>query len=302
VPDLHVHPGDIGYANETGLGLTSDVVVPARWDRFFALTAPLSQRCAYLTVPGNDDMEPGTARTNYANYLARFPLIDSCDAGITPDCPARLVRAGPVSLLLLDANDVSDEIGLNRSYTAGAQTRWLMATLSRLADERPRRPVIAFLHHCMYGTSGRHGSDDGLRRAFGPAFDEYCVPLVISGHSHVYERTHPIRAGSVIQKIMPGGGAAGPSRSGGTVYMCVGAGGYSVYDDFTWPHTTVVTLAGRSSEPAPWSAVRVAETSYAVIECTASTDGRTRIQVHAQTPGGRVLDRFGLVPKPRSTA
>lgn len=293
-PDLHVHVGDVGYANATGWGLDTDVIDPGVWDRFLALTAPLSQRCPYLTVPGNDDMEPGTARTNYANYLARFPLIGT--PAIATDCPARLVRAGPLSLLLLDANDVSGEIGLNQGYTSGAQTRWLRRTLSELAAERPRRPVIAFLHHCMYGTCGRHGSDGGVRDAWQPVFDEYGVALVVSGHNHVYERTHQIRAGSVACELEPGGVTTmGSGRSEGTVYMCVGAGGHSLYHDFTWPRAAIITRQGRRLEPAPWSAVRETETSFAVVQCASSRKDGTRIRVRAVTPAGRTLDAFELV-------
>jgi 3',5'-cyclic AMP phosphodiesterase CpdA len=74
------------------------------------------------------------------------------------------------------------------------------------------------MHHPLYshatGFSG-HGSDEQLQAAVGPLLDRYGVDLVLAGHDHHYERSHPVRAGEPVE---PG---CGP------VYVLTGGGGAS---------------------------------------------------------------------------
>jgi hypothetical protein len=39
-----------------------------------------------------------------------------------------------------------------------------------------------------------NGADLGIREEWVPLFDKYGVDLVVCGHEHHYERSHPIRA------------------------------------------------------------------------------------------------------------
>lgn len=63
---------------------------------------------------------------------------------------------------------------------------------------------IAFFHHPLYSSGGRHGSDTGIREVLEPLFLKYNVSVVLTGHDHFYERTVPQQ---------------------GIVYFVVGAGG-----------------------------------------------------------------------------
>jgi hypothetical protein len=38
-----------------------------------------------------------------------------------------------------------------------------------------------------------NGADLGIREEWIPLFDKYGVDLVVCGHEHLYERSHPIR-------------------------------------------------------------------------------------------------------------
>jgi 3',5'-cyclic AMP phosphodiesterase CpdA len=72
---------------------------------------------------------------------------------------------------------------------AGRQAQWLQKDLA--ANKLPW--VIVFFHHPPY-TKGSHDSDTAgdltlIRQQLLPILEQYQVDLVLSGHSHVYERS-----------------------------------------------------------------------------------------------------------------
>jgi 3',5'-cyclic AMP phosphodiesterase CpdA len=85
---------------------------------------------------------------------------------------------GPVRIIVLDSNRVEDR----------GQLRWLREVLSK--PDPPGQWTIVAMHHPAY-SSGAHGSNPAVRKAWGPLFAEYGVPLVLSGHDHDYERSTP---------------------------------------------------------------------------------------------------------------
>jgi len=50
---------------------------------------------------------------------------------------------------------------------------------------------IAFFHHPLYSSAGRHGSDLQLRNRLEPLLVAYNVSVAFTGHDHVYERVKP---------------------------------------------------------------------------------------------------------------
>jgi hypothetical protein len=50
---------------------------------------------------------------------------------------------------------------------------------------------VAYFHHPLYSSGGRHGSETDLRVVLEPLFMKYNVNAVFSGHDHVYERIKP---------------------------------------------------------------------------------------------------------------
>jgi len=50
---------------------------------------------------------------------------------------------------------------------------------------------IAFFHHPLYSSAGRHGSDLQLRNRLEPLLVSYNVSVAFTGHDHVYERVKP---------------------------------------------------------------------------------------------------------------
>jgi hypothetical protein len=50
---------------------------------------------------------------------------------------------------------------------------------------------IAYFHHPIYSSGGRHGSEVDLRAIVEPMFLKYGVNVVFAGHEHFYERLKP---------------------------------------------------------------------------------------------------------------
>lgn len=85
------------------------------------------------------------------------------------------------------------------------QLAWLLDGLKRSGS----RWKIVFFHHPIY-TSGRYASAGAaLRRAVEPILVEGDADVVLSGHEHFYERTHPQRG--IVYFVS---GAAGSLRRG----------------------------------------------------------------------------------------
>ena len=80
-----------------------------------------------------------------------------------------------------------------------------------LASSTSQWKIVA-LHHPPY-SSGRHGSTVGAREQLEPILVRRHVDLVLAGHDHHYERTHPHQG---VTYVVSGGGckttAVGHSR------------------------------------------------------------------------------------------
>jgi hypothetical protein len=111
---------------------------------------------------------------------------------------------------------LDSETPLHRSNNATENDMidWLKTDLAN--DHHKWKIVI--VHRPPYSSSPEHTELD-VRRKLAPVFEQYGVDLVLSGHNHNYERTHPIRDGSLSRL-----------QSGGVVYITTGGGGGRLYD------------------------------------------------------------------------
>lgn len=151
------------------------------------------------------------------------------------------VNYGNVHLIALDSYG---------SYNAAnsAMYNWLEADLSN----NTKQWTIVYFHHPPY-SKGSHDSDNStelvdMRNNIIPLLESNGVDLVLSGHSHAYERSFFIKGhyGNEASfnsgfKVQPGGGPySKTTRTGeGTVYVVCGVSGQTSATTSGFPHNAM---------------------------------------------------------------
>jgi 3',5'-cyclic AMP phosphodiesterase CpdA len=109
--------------------------------------------------------------------------------------PSRYYRTthGPVDLFYVDSSRPG-------AFGPDSATQWEWLD-DALSDASSQWRVVC-LHHPLY-SSGRHGSTLAARERLEPILRRHHVDLVLAGHDHHYERTHPIDG---ITYVVSGGG------------------------------------------------------------------------------------------------
>ena len=109
--------------------------------------------------------------------------------------PSRYYKSthGPADFFFLDSS-------VPGVFGPGASTQWEWLDDSIASSTSQWKIVV--LHHPLY-SSGRHGSTVGARNRLEPILVRRGVDLVLAGHDHHYERTHPQNG---ITYVVSGGG------------------------------------------------------------------------------------------------
>jgi hypothetical protein len=76
---------------------------------------------------------------------------------------------------------------LDSNYMTREQLEWFEKELA--GSDSPWK--IAFFHHPLYSSGGRHGSEVDLRQQLEPIFQKHGMSVVFQGHEHFYERLKP---------------------------------------------------------------------------------------------------------------
>lgn len=243
-PTLVLHAGDLSYA-------THD---PQTWATWFEMIEPIAATRPWVTAIGNHEVTVGGLADEGADanavdpgeaafYFQRFGLPGN-ERWYSFDWQG-------VHFVALDT--------FTEARVPPAQVGWLQEDL---AAHAAATWTIVVLHEPPYSSNLAHGSSPRVQQLLVPVFDEHGVDLVLAAHDHAYERTHPIRQGSV--------------DANGTVYVVTGGGGNGIYPDF--------------DDDNDWSAVRIAEFHVTTLNVTP-----TRIEGRAvSTDDGRTLDSFVL--------
>ncbi|ATA28235.1 acid phosphatase [Mycobacterium lepraemurium] len=297
------------------------------WSDWFENNSRSARFRPWMPAAGNHENELGNGPIGYGAYQTYFALPDS---GSSPQTRGLWYSftAGSVRVISLNNDDVAFQDGGNsyvHGYSGGEQKRW-MAT--ELAAAR-RDPDVDWLVVCMHQTAistadQTNGADLGIRQEWLPLFDQYQVDLVVCGHGHHYERSHPLRGALGTDTRTP---IPVDTRSDlidatrGTVHLVIGGGGTSALSNamfFPEPRCRVLTGVsafdpglGRKApiyviEDAPWSAFRDRDNPYVFVTFDVDpgpAGGNTSISAthYALTgPLGEmsVIDRFTLT-KPR---
>lgn len=157
----------------------------------------------------------------------------------------------------------SDPDNYDRFYNKH-QLDWLRHDLA-LADVRPDiQHIVVLLHAPLFTGSWGHAANVSWP-ILSREFSKHKVRLVIAGHNHVYERSHPILVSDVAPQ-----GIRDDQR--GTIYMVTGGGGSAVHG-FNSTH--------------PLMAVSNTEFHFLRFEVNGS-----RLSMQAVRPDGTVFDSF----------
>ena len=276
-PLFHLFNGDLCYAN-----LANDRV--RTWWDFWANNSRSARNRPWMPSAGNHENELGNGPIGYQAYQTYFSVPES--AGQT-DLTRGLwyaFTAGSVRVLSIANDDVVYQDGGNsyvRGYSEGAQKAWLEQELSAARGDRDVDWIVVCMHQVAISTVDKfNGADLGIREEWVPLFDKYGVDLVVCGHEHHYERSHPIRGQEANATLTPVTAATATDvidTTKGTVHMVIGGGGTSVPSNtlfFDPPQCRVITAVGAPEpktgkrppvyvkEEAPWSAVRNGAHSY----------------------------------------
>jgi hypothetical protein len=276
-PLFHLFNGDLCYANISQNRVRT-------WTDFWDNNSRSARHRPWMPAAGNHENELGNGPIGYAAYQTYFSV---------PPQPGQtdLTRglwysftAGSVRVISLANDDVCYQDGGNsyvRGYSKGAQKTWLENELRTARSDRNIDWVVVCMHQVVISTAGSfNGADLGIRQEWVPLFDRYGVDLVVCGHEHHYERSHPIRgqqANATLTPIPADTHTDVIDTTKGTVHMVLGGGGTSVPSNqlfYNPPSCRVITGVGTPDpttnkrppvyvqEDAPWSAQRDAANSY----------------------------------------
>lgn len=197
------HYGEIDFWLTTGDNAYGSGTAQEWQNNIFLFYRDLLRRVPYFPVAGNHD---------YDNPLGLQPMLDSVDL------PQQAYRVedhgryysfdwGLVHVSALDSELAVDQV------TPGTpdddMVDWLEDDLTAAAD-RPWR--FAAWHHPAYMTEPGRSAKASVREHLVPAVEAGNVPLVLQGHSHVYEAFLHLQDGAKLE-------------SGGTSYVITGGGG-----------------------------------------------------------------------------
>ncbi len=208
---------------------------------------------------GNNDYASSTARQKDQNipYFDFFDLPVNGEAGgVSSGSEAYYsFDYGNIHFVSLDSYII--ESNTFRLFDlAGPQVQWLQQDLAA----NNKKWTIVYLHHPPY-TMGSHNSDTEdelvkIRENIAPILEQYDVDLVLSGHSHSYERSKLMKGhfglestfDPALHQISQSSGKYdgtpnsctyikdSPASLGGTVYAVVGSSGILDPGQINFPH------------------------------------------------------------------
>jgi hypothetical protein len=277
-PLFHLFNGDLCYAN-----LAEDRV--RTWWDFWDNNTRSARNRPWMPSPGNHENELGNGPIGYQAYQTYFSVPEASGQTDVTRGLWYAFTAGSVRVISIANDDVTYQDGGNsyvRGYSGGAQKAWLEKELAATRENSDIDWIVVCMHQVAISTVDKfNGADLGIREEWVPLFDKYGVDLVVCGHEHHYERSHPIRGAEANRTLTPKPVSLATDvidTTKGTVHMVIGGGGTSVPSNrlfFNPPACRVIVAVGSVPDPttgkrapvyvheaAPWSAVRNAAHAY----------------------------------------
>ena len=235
--DFYLHVGDMAY--EEGKD--------GQFQRnFFRVYERTLRRCVVWPAMGNHEGITANGLTGAGPYYDAYVCPTRGQAGGVPSGHESYYAFdyGNIHFIVLNSFDV-DRTG------GGAMAAWLREDLAQVRSDW----LIAYWHHPLY-SKGSHDTDieedsTQLRRYILPLLESHGVDLILTGHSHIYERSMLMDGAYGTPTRAPGAilddGDGDPKRDGayrklpglqpnqGMVHLVAGHGGTHVERMGTMP-------------------------------------------------------------------
>ena len=170
------------------------------WD-FWENNSRSARNRPWMPSAGNHENELGNGPIGYQAYQTYFSVPEAAGQTEVTRGLWYAFTAGSVRVISIANDDVVYQDGGNsyvRGYSAGAQKAWLEKELAAARGDRDIDWIVVCMHQVAISTADKfNGADLGIREEWVPLFDKYGVDLVVCGHEHHYERSHPIRGQEV---------------------------------------------------------------------------------------------------------
>jgi len=170
-PEMVLLVGDYSYA---------DGWAPT-WETFGVMTEPLMSSVPTLGVPGNHEIAEG--RYQNVDWVERYPVPFRESGSDSPNWYS--YNSGPVHIVGLVGSYAPTEQG-------SAQYQFLEDDLSKV-DRRVTPWVVVMFHTPMYNSNENHYQEGyKMQTDMEELLYTSGVDVVLNGHVHSYERTHPV--------------------------------------------------------------------------------------------------------------
>lgn len=265
--DFWIHAGDMAY------GTGRDVEFQTRF--FEAYDVTLRHKVCWPTM-GNHEGHTSKGTTGVGPYYDAYVVPTRGEVGGVASGTEAYYSFdyGNIHFICLDSHD------LDRKPTA-SMAKWLKADL----DKAKADWLIAFFHHPPY-TKGSHDSDKEkdlteMRRYIMPVLEAGGVDVVLTGHSHVYERSMLMDGAyatpTVSENVILDDGDGDPS----------GDGAYQKSAGIHAHEGTVQVVAGNAGQTLGRAG------TLPIMRKTIVEHGSVLVDVNGDTLVGRMINRNG---------
>jgi hypothetical protein len=287
--------GDNAYDTGTDAEFTSG---------FFDVYPTVMRSTPMWAVPGNHEFGASDSPTQSGPYYASFTFPTAGEGGGVPSGTEAYYSFdwGNIHFLTLDSHDTSRAAPANPTTNVcapgqgGAMYQWACADLAATTADF----VVALWHHPPY-TKGSHDSDaeaqlTEMRQRFLPVMEAFGVDLVLTGHSHSYERSllldghYGVSSGYSPALHAVDAGDGDPAGDGGYEKAAIGP----------VPHTGAVHAVVGSSSQISGGALNhpVMVRSLNVLGSLVIDVVGRQLDARMIGVGGAVLDHFQIVKGP----
>lgn len=173
--DLYLHVGDMAYPKGTDSEFQRN---------FFDVYQPLLRNTVVWAAMGNHEGYTSKGLSGVGPYFDAYVCPMRGEAGGLPSATEAFYSFdyANVHFICLDSHDLDRD-------PAGVMAKWLKADLAKTKADW----IVGFWHHPPY-TKGSHDSDKEsqlieMREMIMPIMESGGVDVVLTGHSHIYERS-----------------------------------------------------------------------------------------------------------------